>query len=100
MLPADNVRGELVAVLAAVATDVALKGLAEAVAAHVDGEHDMVQEEHAAVLAAEGAQHVPLSVHHLKRLPGCGGAWGRGDGILFPLPGVAWAVSVPTPVVQ
>lgn len=55
VLPADNVRRELVAVLAAVATDVALEGLAEAVAAHVDGEHDMVQEENATVLAAEGA---------------------------------------------
>lgn len=69
VLPTDNVRGELVAVLAAVAADVALEGLAEAVAAHVDGEHDMVQEENATVLAAEGAHWPPFPVHHLHGFP-------------------------------
>lgn len=69
MLPADNVRGELVAVLAAVAADVALEGLAEAVAAHVDGEHDMVQEEYATVLAAEGAHRPPFPIYHLHGFP-------------------------------
>lgn len=46
-------------------TDVALEWLAEAVAAHVDGEHDMVQEENATVLAAEGTHRPPFPVYHL-----------------------------------
>jgi len=117
VLPADNVRGKFIAILTAVATDVALKRLAEAVAAHVDGEHDVVQEEHAAVLAAEGPHGPPLSVHHPEGLPGGGGrrrgrAGGRGlrEGSrvgarvasLLPLPvfGVAGARPSPSPVVQ
>lgn len=70
-------RGELVAVLAAVAADVALEGLAEAVAAHVDGKHDMVQEENATVLAAEGAHRPPFPVHHLHGFPRQRGARAR-----------------------
>lgn len=69
VLPTHDVRGELVAVLAAVAADVALERLVEAVAAHVDGKHDMVQEEHAAVLAAERAHGSTLGVHHPEGLP-------------------------------
>lgn len=61
--------GELVAVLAPVPADVTLKRLVEPVAAHVDGKHDVVQEEHAAVLAAEGAHGSTLSVHHPEGLP-------------------------------
>lgn len=57
---AADVRRELVAVLAGVAADVALERLAEAVAAHVDGEHDVVQKKDAAVPAVEGA-HGPAS---------------------------------------
>lgn len=75
VFPTDNVRGKLVAVLAAVAADVALEGLAEAVAAHVDGEHDMVQEENATVLAAEGAHRPPFPVHHLHGFPRWWRAW-------------------------
>lgn len=62
MLSAADVRRELVAVLAAVATDVAFEGLAEAVATHVDGEHDMVKEEDATVLAVEGAHSPAIPV--------------------------------------
>ena len=70
MLSPADVRGELVAILTPVATDVALKGLAETVAAHVDGEHDVVQEEDAAVRAVETAHGAALPVHHLQALPG------------------------------
>lgn len=58
MLSTADVWWELVAVLAAVATDVAFEWLAEAVAAHVDGKHDMVQKEDAAMPTVEGA-HLP-----------------------------------------
>ena len=70
MLSSADVRGELIAVLAAVATDVALEGLAEAVTTHVDGEHDMVQEEDAAVPAVEGAHRPAGPVQHLYCLLG------------------------------
>ncbi|TNN82470.1 hypothetical protein EYF80_007305 [Liparis tanakae] len=62
MLSAADVRRELVAVLAAVATDVALEGLAETVATHVDGKHDVVQEEDATVPAVEGAHRPTIPV--------------------------------------
>lgn len=48
------VRGELIAVLAPVTTDVALQWISVSVATHVDGVHDMVQEEHSTVLTLEG----------------------------------------------
>lgn len=70
MLSAADVRRELVAVLAAVAADVALEGLAEAVAAHVDGEHDMVQEEDATVPTVEGAHGPAVPVQHLHNFHG------------------------------
>lgn len=70
MLAAADVRGELVAVPAAVAADVALKGPAEAVAAHVDGEHDVVQKEDVTVEAAEGAHGMTVAVQHLHALRG------------------------------
>lgn len=38
----DDVRGELVAIFATVAADVALQGVSVAVAAHVDGVHDVI----------------------------------------------------------
>lgn len=62
VLPAADVRGELVAVPAAVAADVALEGLVEAMTAHVDGEHDVVQEEDVTVEAAEGAHGMSVPV--------------------------------------
>lgn len=62
MLSAADVRQELVAVLATVATNVALKGLMEAMATHVDGEHDMVQEEDATVTAVEGVHRPTIPV--------------------------------------
>lgn len=54
MFTTDNVRGELIAVFAAVTTDVALQRISISMATHVDGVHDMVQEEHPTVLALEG----------------------------------------------
>lgn len=44
------------------AADVALEGLVEAVTAHVDGEHDIVQEEDVAVEAMEGAHGMSVPV--------------------------------------
>ena len=77
---ADDVGGELVAVSAAVTTDVALQGLAEAMATHVEGEHDVIQEEDVTVLTAESTQDSPLSVHHLNLLPGGEGPVGTPPG--------------------
>lgn len=51
MLAAGYVGGELVTVPTAVAAHVALERVTEAVAPHVDGEHDIVQEDHPAVTA-------------------------------------------------
>lgn len=48
------VRGELIAVLAPVTTDVALQWISVSVATHVDGVHDMIQEEYSTVLTLEG----------------------------------------------
>lgn len=89
VLSSDDVRGELVAVLAAVAADVAFERLAEAMAAHVDGEHDVVQEEDATVFAAERAHRAPLAVHHLH------GQAGRGRRTRAPLSRYAPSVSLP-----
>lgn len=68
MLPPDYVRRELIAVLAPVATDVALQRVPVAVAAHVDGVHDMVQEEDATVLTLESPNLLPFSIDHLVHI--------------------------------
>lgn len=60
----DYMRGELIAVFAAVTTDVALQWISVSMATHVDGVHDMVQEEHSTVLALEGPQLLALSSKH------------------------------------
>ena len=70
VLSPAHVRRELVAILAAVAADVALERLVEAVTAHVDGEHYVVQEEDATVPTVEGAQGPSFPVQHLHRLLG------------------------------
>lgn len=74
VLPADNVGREFVPVLAVVTTDVALEGVSETMATHVDSEHDMVQEEDAAVLTLEGLHGLSALAHHPKHF--LGGAWG------------------------
>lgn len=110
-------RRKLIAILTAVAADITLKWLPKAMAAHVDCKHHVIQEEHTAVLAAEGAHGAPISVHHPKGLSGGGGGRrggtrGRGSqngGLgthvapsLLPLPvfGVAGAGSSSSPVGQ
>lgn len=80
VFPAHDVRGELVAVLAAVAADVALERLVEPVAAHVDGKHNVVQEEHAAVLAPERAHGSTFGVDHSEGLPRGGRGYRRRTG--------------------
>lgn len=62
VLSTADVRWKLVAILAAVATDVTLERLSEAMTTHVDGEHDVVQKEDAAVPAVEGAHRPALPV--------------------------------------
>lgn len=74
MLPPDNVGREFVPVLAVVPTDVALKRVSEAMAAHVDSEHDMVQKEDAAVLTLEGPHGLTTLSHHPQHF--LGGTWG------------------------
>lgn len=68
MLPSGYVRRELVAVLTPVAAEVAGEGVSEAMAAHVNGVHDVVQEQHAAVFAAVRPHLLPVRRHHLEAL--------------------------------
>lgn len=72
VLAAGDVRRELVAVPTAVAAHVALERIAEAVAPHVDGEHDVVQKDHPAVAAGvHGPGHgLPVGSHHPQGLEG------------------------------
>lgn len=83
MLPSRYVRGELVSVLTPVTTEVALEGVSEAMAAHVNGVHDVVQEENAAVFAPVRPHLLPVCRHHLEAL---GGHLHAGpDGLVLPL---------------
>lgn len=70
MLPPGYVRRELVAVLTPVAADVALEGVSVVVAAHVNGVHDVVQEEYAARLAAVRSHLLAVRRHHLEAVGG------------------------------
>ena len=75
MFPPDNVGRELIPVLAMVTTDVTLERVSEAMAAHVDGEHDVVQEEDAAVFTLKRLHRLAALTHHPKHfLGGAGGA--------------------------
>lgn len=96
VLPSRDVWGELISVLAAVAAQVALEGVSEAVAAHVDGVHDVVQEEHAAVFAAVGPHLLPVWRHHLEALGGHLHAGGP-DGLVLPLHLILHQHAVPPP---
>lgn len=74
MLAAGYVGGELITVPAAVAAHVALQRVAEAVAPHVDGEHDVVQEDHPAVTTGVHGpgrhRGLPVGPHHSQGLQG------------------------------
>lgn len=93
MLASGYVGRELVTVPAAVATHVALERVAEAMAPHVNGEHDIVQENHPAVAAGVHSPRqgpsLPVSPHHsqsLQRRQGDGlGVWVR-DAVLVVQP--------------
>ncbi len=61
VLSTRDVRWELVAVLTAVTTKVTLEWVSEAMASHVDGVHDVVQEQNSAVDAAVRPQFFSLS---------------------------------------
>lgn len=83
VLPSCYVRGELVPILTPVAAEVALERVPEAVAAHVNGVHDVVQEENAAVFAPVRPHLLPVRRHHLEAL---GGHLHAGpDGLVLPL---------------
>lgn len=73
MLASRYVRGELVSVVAPVPADVALEGVAEAVAAHVDGEHHVIQKEDAAVVAAVDPDGLPFLAGHPAGVARAGG---------------------------
>lgn len=64
MFTADDMRGELVTVFAVVTTDVAFQRIPVSMATHVDGVHDVVQEEHLAMVALEGPQLPTFSSKH------------------------------------
>lgn len=83
MLSSGDVRGELVSILTPVTAEVALKGVSEAMAAHVDGVHDVVQEEHSAVFAAVRPYLLPVRRHHLETLRGH--LYAGPDGVVLPL---------------
>lgn len=70
VLPSRYVRGELVPVLTPVTAEVALEGVSEAVAAHVNGVHDVVQEENATVFAPVRPHLLAVRRHHLEALRG------------------------------
>lgn len=83
MLPSCYVRRKLVSVLTPVTAEVALEGVSEAVAAHVNGVHDMVQEENAAVFTPVRPHLLPVCRHHLEAL---GGHLNAGsDSLVLPL---------------
>lgn len=70
VLPSSYVGGELISILTLVTAEVALEGVSESVAAHVNGVHDVVQEEHAAVFAPVCPHLIPVGRHHLEALGG------------------------------
>ncbi len=90
---ADDVRGELVAIFAAVAADVALEWVSVTVAAHVDGVHDVVHEQDAAVFALEHPQLLAFAAEDADDVPG--GDTGGFDRPTFLCPAKLWAGSCP-----
>lgn len=72
MFTASYVGRKLITVSTAVATNVALKGVAKSMASHVDGEHDIVQKDHPAVAAGVNGPRkrpgLPVSPHHTQSL--------------------------------
>lgn len=75
MLAPCYVRGKLVSVVAPVPADVALEGVAEAVAAHVDGEHHVIQKEDTAVVAPVDPDGFPFLVDDLEGIAWADGGW-------------------------
>ena len=64
VFPTHNVGRELVMVLTTMAADVALQGVPVAMASHVDGIHDMVQEKDTTVLTLEHPDFLSLTPNH------------------------------------
>lgn len=61
--------------MASVPADVALKGIAEPVAAHVDGEHHIIQKEDTAMVTPVDPDGFPFLVDHLKGIAWAYGRW-------------------------
>ena len=76
VLSPGYVRRELVPVVASVPTHVTLERVAKAVAAHVNGEHHVIQEEDATVVAPVHIHHLPVFVDHSD-----GVSWADGRGL-------------------
>lgn len=83
MLSSCYVRRELVSVLTPVAAEVALEGVSETMAAHMNGVHHMVQEQNPAVFAPVCPHLLAIRCYHLESL---GGHLHAGlDGLVLPL---------------
>lgn len=83
MFSSCYVRRELVSVLTPVTAEVTLKGVSEAVAAHMNGVHDMVQEENTTVFTPVRSHLLAVCCDHLESL---GSHVHAGlDGLILPL---------------
>lgn len=68
MLSSCYVRRELVSVLTSVTTEVTLKGVSETMAAHMNGVHDMVQEQNTTVFTPVRSHLFAVCCYHLEPL--------------------------------
>lgn len=68
MFSSCYVRRELVSVLTPVTAEVTLKGVSETMAAHMNGVHDMVQEQNTAVFTPVRSHLLPICCYHLESL--------------------------------
>lgn len=83
MLSSCYVRRELVSVLTPVTAEVTLKGVSETMAAHMNGVHDMVQEQNTTVFTPVRSHMLAVCSYHLESL---GSHLYAGlDGLVLPL---------------
>lgn len=70
MLSSCNVRRELISVLTPVTAEVTFKGVSETMAAHMNGVHDMVQEQNTTVFTPVRPHLFTVCCYHLESLRG------------------------------
>lgn len=70
MLSSRYVRRKLISVLTPVTTEVTLKGVSETMAAHMNGVHDMVQEQNTTVFTLVRLHLLAVCCFHLEPLRG------------------------------